>query len=547
MKRKAAFLLSSCIITLHIVANNTSTLHSYFWANYKHFLGDIDDAHRWYKKLFSTQHPVYSYKGYLSLLCDTQQWKKIIQLMPSLENKFDQDPDVQLIFIVALEKTNQQQKADSLTIKLSQTFKTHQEIALKAAQTYVQRNESENALLTISAFLNNAPTRPHNFIFYFLQSQIQIQLNQLPQALESITQCLDMHPHFDKGWLVYATLNEKNGKIKEALAGYSTFLELSGGNRVIEQHLLSLMSKYQTAEQTQQNLVPHTVNLNNVLILLQRKQYTQALAHIDHCIALDPKNDEYKLMKIQILTSMKKGDQAASTLVQWIMQEPDRDIWPKCLYLLSYSGINTAQIIASFNTILTQNPHHVMCNLYCADLHMRLMLHHNHAIAHLENAAATCTDTHLKHKIFYQLALLHYEQTDHHTMHTYLEQAYALKADCPHTTNALAYYWATKGKDLAKAHHFIEKSLNCDKNNPYFLDTQALILYKEKKYEQAQQILEQLTAHHNSTMLLHLAKIHYSLNNKEAADSFTKKAEALVKNNREKRSLEKMQLRLSHT
>jgi tetratricopeptide (TPR) repeat protein len=132
-------------------------------------------------------------------------------------------------------------------------------------------------------------------------------------------------------------------------------------------------------------------------------------------------------------------------------------------------------------------------------------------------------------------------------MHSYLEKAYEYNPHCPHTNNTLAYYWATKGKNCTKAQSFIAKALTTNNSNPYFLDTQALILYKEKKYKQAQDILEKLTHYNNGSMLLHLAKVHYSLNNKEFADVFTKQAEAFVKNNHEKKALYKMQLLLDQT
>jgi tetratricopeptide (TPR) repeat protein len=165
----------------------------------------------------------------------------------------------------------------------------------------------------------------------------------------------------------------------------------------------------------------------------------------------------------------------------------------------------------------------------------------------LTNALSCGMSNTVREKTLYQIAILYYEQDNHQKMLTHLESAYALNAQNPHINNTLAYYWATKGKNITKAHSFIEKALSTDTKNPYFLDTQAVILYKEKKYEQAQKILEPLADHNNGTILLHLAQVNYALNNKENADIFTKKAQPIVKNKKQKKALHKMQLLLTQT
>ncbi len=534
----------ACLIIPSMFATDATQIHGYIWANYKTFDGKHKNALEWYNNIRSPKHSVYINKGYLNLLADAHQHKQIVQLMPHLKDTFAQDPDVQRIFVDALTSTNKHKEAEKLAITLSQSFKTHADIALRAAQAYLGRREPENALLTISAFLNNSPRRPNNFIFYFLQSHIHVQLNQLPHALESIGKCLDMHPHFDKGWLLSASLHEKEGKIKEAIAGYRTFLELSGNNNQIEQHLFGLMLRHKAIENSKQQLLTYTLSLDNALILFKQQRYNETLAYVNYLLKRCPDHIECRLLKIQTLSKLKNHKELTSTLGTWIIADKKNNLWPQVLHLLAHDGMAQSDILAAFEEVLKQQPDNQWANLYAADMCMRLE-NKDKAMIYLKNALASNMDTTLKAKIAYQLALLHYEEGDHNLMLTYLSSAHDLDSNCPHTNNALAYYWATKGKDINKAQSFIAQALHSDSANPYFLDTKALILYKEKKYQEAQQILEQLVAHNNGTMLLHLAKVHYALNNKDVAGTFTQKAEPLVKNKQEKKALHKMQLLLA--
>ncbi len=540
MKIYYLFLYFTCTI----FADNTTTFHHYLWANYKHFSGKKEQARDWYKRLFSTKQSPYTYKGYLDFLYDTQQFNIITALIPSLNKKFEKDEEIQLLFANALEKTNKIKEADNHIIKLSQLFKTNSEITLRATQTYMRRKEPENALLTIDSFLNNVPRQPHNFVFYFLKTQIYLQLSKFTDALHSVKMCLELHPHFDKGWLLCASLSEKEGKIEEALAGYAHFLELSPHNPVIEKHLCSLTLKYNAIHNNNAVLLSNKINIENALALFKQQRYPQALIHINSCIDLSPHDIECKLLKLQILSTMKKFDQLISTLTEWITQEPDNVVWPQSLYLLTYNNMPRITAITALQTCAQSNKHNPWINLYCADLYMRESLP-EHAIGCLNSALQCPLDTQLRVKTLYQLALLHYEKGNHQSMRVNLENAYELDKDSAHLNNALAYYWATKGKNSTKARQFIEVSLRADNTNPYFLDTHALILYKEKKYHEAQKILESIEHHHNGTMLLHLAKVHYSLNNKENAHALTKKAQLLAKNYHEKKALNKMELLLT--
>ena len=144
---------------------------------------------------------------------------------------------------------------------------------------------------------------------------------------------------------------------------------------------------------------------------------------------------------------MKNFDQAASALTAWITENPQNAVWPKALCLLQHNGMPYKDIIQTFTIILDKQPDNLWCNLYCADMCMR-NAHHALASTCLKRALPIIQNNDLSAKVSYQLALLHYENNNHDAMRSYLEKAHALNPQCPHTHNSLAYYWATKGKDL---------------------------------------------------------------------------------------------------
>jgi tetratricopeptide (TPR) repeat protein len=541
MQKKKALLFLACAmyVCTKVEAHDSTTLHHYFWANYQHFSGNLAYAHHWYEKALTSGGSLHGYQGYLSLLEDTKQYDMIVSLMPRLQKRFAQNPDIQLIFATALQETKQVDKADALILSLSQSFKTHSDIALRTAQIYLRRQETENAQLTIQAYLNNTPRRPNNFIFYFLQSHISLQLNESHKAREHIQKCLELHPHFDKGWLVYATLHEKDQKIEEAINGYSTFLELTGSNKQIEHHIMQLTLKHELIKQNKQHLLAPSISTDNALILFQQKRFADALKHIDACLEKQPANHESVLLKIEILSAMNNFSSISTLISQWIEKEPENQLWPKTVCLLVHSGMPQAMIIETLANALKKHPGSLWSHLYCADMCMRIK-DNDTALHHLDTALSHITDKNLASKTAYQMALIYYDTDTPERMYHYLEKAYTYNPQCPHINNTLAYYWATTGKNIDKASVHIKTALAHNKNNPYFLDTHALILYKQKEYTQARHILEQLIAHNNGMMLLHLAKVHYALDNKQEADTFVKKAELLVKNNHEKKALEKM-------
>ncbi len=545
------FVMSSIFKGQTIYAFNAHNMQRYFWANYHQYAGNLQKSHAWYKKIFGNHSSIYTYKGYIKFLFQTGNSAQIVPLMSKLKDKFENDPDIQLIFAQSLKQTNHTKEADELLIKLNRKFKSHAEITFHVVEAFSNRKELENALGAIDNFLNSSPRKPNNFIFYFLKAQIYSQLSNYPAALENIKECLQMHNQFDKAWLLMAILEENAGKLNEAIKGYTGYLEYSQqANQEIEQHLLELALRQKGMEQNTKVLLLNKSCFEKCLILVERKQYEQALKQIDHCLQEEPDNVDSKLLKIQILSTMHKFDQACTLLSQWIAKEPDNALWYKTLHLMAHADPPMHKVIKTLEALHKQQPKNNKPVLYLADLCTRAQLIQK-AIAYHTKACQLTTDKQLKTRILFHLSLVYYEQKQFDNMQATLEEGYKLSTDFPPLLNLLAYFYATRGKKLDEAKKLIKTVLKADPHNPHFLDTKATILYKKGNYTKAHDLLATLIQQepHDAMILIHLAKVEYTLGNKSQALKRLQAAQQATKNSHEQATIEKLLKRwsTSHT
>jgi tetratricopeptide (TPR) repeat protein len=351
-----------------------------------------------------------------------------------------------------------------------------------------------------------------------------------------------MHPGFDKGWLALATLKEQAGHLEDAIKGYATFLEISGRNPEIERHLFGLTIKQNMSTAHNNIISARQSPYESAMQLYERKQYKNALTQIDKHLTTNPSDIQARLFKIQILSALKDFTQAINLVSSWFDQEPHKKIWAHTLFLLLHTGVPHTKIATSLSLLSKKHPHSPWPTLYLADLAIRT---HNRtqAITYLTQSLPHIKNKKLTIKTLHQLALLYFEQQDYTNMTLTLEQAYAQSNKFAPVANDLAYHLATtqEGGSIERAQQLISQALEQDKNNPLYIDTQAIIYFKQKKYQEAEQLLQPLQTSTNPTILLNLAQIKYALNNKDDARSLTEKAAKYVTLTHEKESLKKMQ------
>lgn len=109
----------------------------------------------------------------------------------------------------------------------------------------------------------------------------------------------------------------------------------------------------------------------------------------------------------------------------------------------------------------------------------------------------------------------------------YYDKALRLDPTNAGILNNYAYYLGEEGKELEKALRMSERSNQLSLNNSTFLDTQAWILYKMERYDEARKIMQQAISFDRSNsavLLFHYAEILYAQGDSFMAEVYWKRA-----------------------
>jgi predicted Zn-dependent protease len=497
MKIHTIFILLSICISICINAEDRSIddsrdIHLYFLAQYNTAGGSLGSAENYYEQLMNkTDVPKAAYKGYVQFLILNKRYQKVLDLIPKLDISFADDPGVQMTIIEALDNTHHHNEAIERLMTLAHKNQTSQEVVLKAAQAYLAQQEPENAIQLIDSFLENATQKPNLFMFYFFKAQILIQLDKKQEALAAVKQCLKSHSHFDKGWLLCAVLEEQLGNLEGAIKGFSTFLDLVGQDKGVQQHLLQLMFKQKMLAEKTNTLNVSLPCLEKALLLFEQKKPKAALEQVEECLKKNPKDKDARLLKIQLLGSLNQQGTALTCLTDWIDEQPAQEIWYKTLLLMTNHGIMFSDAIHTLQIIEKKHPKELLPSQYIADLYLRSN-QPQLAQSYLAKVASTSKDSLLCAKAYYQIAVIHYDQKQFEPMIMTATKGLKQKPDFAPLCNMLAYYYAGKGHDLSQAQKLIAIALKADPSNPHYKDTESHIYYKMHKYTKASEIIESI-------------------------------------------------------
>jgi len=451
-----------------------------------------------YEYLFSRKPPIYVYRGFINLLFETGQFKKIVDLPEDVKEAFKDDLDVQLIFAQTYLFTDQDKEAKKLFEKLANKNPNNPYIAYYTAVSYLKSNQIKKAVSFLDDCLRKEAFSSKYFLFYFLKSKALLQLGQPQEALKFVEKSVELFPKFDKGWLFKALLSEQLGRVNEAIKGYKNFLDLTGRDRAIEKQLINLLflqKRYSEAAQILKKVPNKTPEsfFDLALIEWRNNNNDEALEYIDNALKGAPAFRKAKLLKTEILLSRKEHEKAINFVGDWLDADSDDISVLHTFMLLRKANVKPYLMIKKLESLEKRHKANVGILSALSDLCLEID-EYKRAEGFYKKLLNLVKEDDLKSKILFQLGYIYFVTKQKDKIENTLKESIKLSQVHPSAYNLLAYHYAQENKNLDEALELINKALAVLPNNPSFIDTKGLVLLKKGKREEAEGLFKSALA-----------------------------------------------------
>lgn len=484
--------------TLHLIDDGLQPHHDhyarYMRAIYLHKSGALRQSLLEYQKLLKNKAPVYLYDGYFSLLFDIGLFKRIVHIVDEQKNNLDalikNNLELQLIIAQAFLHCDRDNEASTRFLALYHEFPDNEHVAYYSVVAYLKKNQLDQARKLIATCLNNASLKSKHFLFYFLQSKIFLQEQNIPAAGKAIDCSLELFPKFERAWLLKAMLMEQQGEISSAIHGYKNFLSLVGRDESIEKQLIQLLftqEKYEEAAHYLKQLDGKSPEYFFDLALVHFKagKLGKALADINKVLTLSPSFSKAMLLKTEILVAQKNSAALLVFIEHWLTESKEDYTALHTLLLLKNNKLSPKLIIKVLENIVDQNKCNQNHYAMLADLYSETK-QHDKALKFYNTLLKKVDDPTLQAKILGHIA--HEQYTLHHykELQTTFEQAEKLGQQDPALNNLRAYYYAEQQQKFPEALALIDAALAIVPTCSHYLDTKGYILLKQGKKQEAE-------------------------------------------------------------
>lgn len=209
-------------------------------------------------------------------------------------------------------------------------------------------------------------------------------------------------------------------------------------------------------------------------------------------LALNPDSYMSRLLQAELLESLKLYE-AANQVYDAIPNPPDMILFKKAVNLIYLNDLAAAEpILTQLSRDNLGNPliHGMLAGLYRdTNRPEQAIVYYSLSIDLLKQIQEPKTLA----NIYFMRASAYEQMKKMDLAESDLIRSLALDSDNPTVLNYLGYAWLEQGKNLPKAIEYIQKAHVLAPNEPHILDSLAWAYYKQKDYQKALELAEQVS------------------------------------------------------
>lgn len=456
----------------------------YFKACYGFEIGDNKKASANFSNFFSKERPSPTYSSYLRFLFENKRLKEVQNIFNENKDALSNDPNALLYYAASL-RLMRKTEAEEVYRKGLEKFPDNQDFVVNNLLLKLAQHDFKSCIDIMLKFLQEKPEAKSHYVFQYLLSQCYQAIGDVNEAKKYIRNAVELYPESSDSWLMYGLIHKQAREIDDAIYGYRRYIDLVGSNLIIEREMLA-MKMHQNLE-----IEKDFSQVNNAIA---SKNYKLASALIEKLLkTLAGKNPESlkkaTLLKIDLLMQKKEISQAVDFIVEQIRANSDNKEFLEIIHVIFYAVKDQKRFLIDLEKKFKDFKGTLWLNLFLADMYLRIK-NTDKSIYYCKQAYGISSDQMLKSQILFQVGAIYYENKEFNKLAKILQFGTVYRSNYLPLLNLAAYFWATKGKDIELAKHLISKVIKIEPDNPHYLDTLAVINYKNDKIKDAVSILE---------------------------------------------------------
>lgn len=475
--------------------------YAFFEANKQKMLGNYTEAGSYYLRCIELDPESaaanYEFAGILALMKDLNNAirfsKKAYEIDPY--NKWYES-----LLISLYKSTGDLKKSIDLLEDMLEKHPDDYNSYIELTDTYLQSGKLKNAIETLEQFEKKYG---YSEALMIEKNRIFIQQGQYSNARLEVQKMIKLEPEEPSYYIILADLYSEEGLREKAFEIYQDVLKLDPENGQVH---FSLSQYYQEKgdeekafEELKKAINSDQVDIDLKIKLLftyiglkdpsveEQKQVYELLGNM-----LEQYPNEMKVHSLysDILVKDKQFEEARKELLIITEHEPNNvAVWEQLLYIDNQLG-DYQNLFDHSTKMIEYFPNRAIAYFF-AGLGGFQIKKYTEAAQYLENGLDfAVNDTVLEAQFYTILGDTYHRLKNHKKSDNAFEKAVTLNPKNYYVHNNYAYYLSIRAENLKRAKELIEDCIKTNSKNGTYLDTYAWVLYQNKEYKKALDIIK---------------------------------------------------------